>query len=92
MHSHTVNNLKTFVLEGSYIQLNSDKNMLFSHGLKIPTPTGSLKSSKVGADITMAGRLFQRQTVDGKTDYRISSIIRWSFFLPKQSQRSRSVL
>ena len=83
MHSHTVNNHKTFVLGGSYIQYNSDKNMLFSHGLKIPTPTGSLKSSKVGADITMAGRPFQWGTVDGMTDYRISSIIRRSFFPSK---------
>ena len=27
-----------------------------------------------------------------KTDYRISSVVRQSFFLPKQSQKSRSVL
>ena len=36
--------------------------------LRILAPTGSLKSSKVDADITLAGRPFQRRTVDGKKD------------------------
>ena len=60
-HSHTVNNLKTFVLQGSYEQL---KHVV--HSLRIPASTRSLKSSKVGADMT--GRPFQRHAVDGKKD------------------------
>ena len=42
--------------------------VVHSHSLRIPAPTRSLKSSKVGADITEAGRPFQRRTVDGKKD------------------------
>ena len=39
----------------------------FKHdGRNIPAPTMSLMSSKVCADMTLAGRLFQRRTVDGK--------------------------
>ena len=32
---------------------------VYNHGFRIPAPTGSLKSSKVGADITLSGRPFR---------------------------------
>ena len=59
-HSRTVNNLKIYVLGCSYIQLNLKKKHVLSHGHRIPAPIRSLKSTKVGADITLAGRSFQR--------------------------------
>ena len=46
--------------------MSSLKYVVHSHGLWIPASTRSLKSSKVGADMTLAGRLFQRWSVDGK--------------------------
>ena len=49
-------------------QLCCARHVVHSPGLRIPAPTRSLKSSKVGADITLAGRPFQRRTVDGKKD------------------------
>ena len=59
-----MNNLKAFVLGGSYVQLKSVKKILFTI-----TVSGYLhQSPKVGADITLAGRPFQRQTVEGKKD------------------------
>ena len=61
-----MNILKTFMLAGSYVQLKSVKNMLFTINRRIPAPGRSLKSSNIGADITLAGRPFQKWTVDGK--------------------------
>ena len=66
-----MNNHKTFVLGGSYIQLKSDKNMFTVRVLGYlhqQPATRSLKSSEAGADIALAGRPFQRLTVDGKKD------------------------
>ena len=40
--------------------------VVYNKGLMIPATTKSLKLSKVGADITLADRPFQRQTADGK--------------------------
>ena len=42
------------------------KHVVHNHGLLIRAPTRSLKSSKVGTDMTLEGRPFQRQAVDGK--------------------------
>ena len=38
------------------------------HGQRIPAPTRSLKSSHVGADMTLTGRPFHRRTVDRNKD------------------------
>ena len=45
---------------------NQLKHVVHNHGLWILAPTKSLKSSKVGAGMTLAGRPFQGRTVDGK--------------------------
>ena len=44
------------------------KYVVHSHGLRILVLTRSLKSSKVGTNITLAGRSLQRSTVDGNKD------------------------
>ena len=42
--------------------------VVHSYGLGIPALMRFLKSSIVGADMALAGRLFQRRTADGKKD------------------------
>ena len=71
MHDHdwhrcTVNNLKTFVQGGSYVQLKSVKSMLFTVTVLGSSTDEILKSFIVGADMALAGRLFQRRTAEGK--------------------------
>ena len=42
------------------------KHVVHNHRLLIRAPTRSLKSSKVGTDMTLAGRPFQKRAVGGK--------------------------
>ena len=78
--SRTMNNLKTFVLGGSYIVITSVK---ISYKLDVPDHglgTNSLKSSNVGADMTFASRPFQSQKgslvgVDGTIYWQKSLMI-----------------
>ena len=63
-YSGTVKSFKTFMLRSYYVPQKHDHN----HGFKIPAPPRSLKSSKVGADVTLTGRLFLKRSFDGKKD------------------------
>ena len=67
MHSQIGTTLK-YILGGSYVQLKSVKTCCSRSRFRIPAPTRNLKSSKVSIYMILAGRPFQRQTVDGKKD------------------------
>ena len=62
--SHNVNNIKC----SCSCCENRIKHAVRSHGLRLSASTRSLKSSKVGADTTLAGRPFQRRAVGGNND------------------------
>ena len=75
------NNLKTFVLGGSYVQLKSVKNKFVqNHGLWISASTMSLKSSKVGADMTLAGMKSVQPFTFGDLD--MFALVHFKYHLP----------
>ena len=85
-HLCTVNNLKTLVQGGSYVQLKSVKNMLFTVTVLGYQHWWGSWSSIVGADMAMAGRLFQRREkgslvgVDGTILYQESLLMTFSWY------------
>ena len=66
-HRRTVNNHKK-IRAGRLLCTTkfSKKHVVHSYGLNIPALMRILKSSIVGADMALAGRLFQRPTADGE--------------------------